>query len=132
MRRLSSFWFLWAGLNGALSVALAAYAAHGMADAGEYLTSLMDKATQQQGLHAAVLAGAAALSLARPSRLLHAAAALFALGMLLFCGTLYGLAFAILPTAALAPVGGTSLIIGWVLLGLAGARLACRPTPPPG
>ncbi|WP_019644433.1 DUF423 domain-containing protein [Novispirillum itersonii] len=121
---MTSFWFLWAGLNGALSVALAAYASHGMAGSGEYILSLMDKATQQQGLHAVALAVTAALLHWKPSRLLHGAAALFAVGMLLFCGTLYGLAFGVLGSAALAPVGGTGLITGWLLLGIAGALTA--------
>ncbi|GAB3129912.1 DUF423 domain-containing protein [Novispirillum itersonii] len=132
MRRLSSFWFLWAGLNGALSVAMAAYAAHGLSGAGDYVVGLMDKATLQQGLHATALTATAALSVWKPSRLLHAAAALFSVGMLLFCGTLYGLIFAVLPTTALAPVGGSSLILGWIILGVAGARLACRTAPSPG
>lgn len=125
---LSRFWFLWAGLNGALSVALAAYAAHGMADADPYLQSLMQKATQHQGLHAAVLAGLAGLSLWRPGRLLHVAAALFSMGLLLFCGALYGIALGGLATAAIAPFGGSSLIAGWLVLGVAGACL-CRRTP---
>lgn len=126
MRMLSSLWFLWAGLNGAAAVGLAAYAAHGMADRGDYILGLMDKATQMQGLHAAVLAGVAALTLWAPSRLLHGAAALFSIGILLFCGTLYGLAFGVLPTGRFAPFGGTSLMIGWLVLGLAGAALARR------
>ncbi len=44
--------------------------------------------------------------------------ALFATGILLFCGSLYGKAFGQWPSS-LAPVGGLALILGWVLFGIA-------------
>ena len=45
----------------------------------------------------------------------------WAIGVLLFCGSLYGLAFAEL-RASLAPAGGVLLIAGWLLVGMSAWR----------
>ena len=47
-------------------------------------------------------------------------------GVLLFCGSVYTLAIAGAPVGALAPVGGTLLMVGWALLALSALR-ARRP-----
>ena len=46
------------------------------------------------------------------------AGAAFALGTLLFCGSLYSHALYALDLGIVAPIGGTLLMLGWMLLGL--------------
>ena len=69
-------------------------------------------AVQMQGWHALALLF---LGVWRAGLLARLAGAAFVLGVLLFCGSLYGLAFAGL-RAPLAPAGGVLLMLGWVLL----------------
>lgn len=117
-------WLVMAGLHGALSVALGAYAAHGMAEADASVASLMEKATRYQMVHAVALLAVGGLqiigpSLGRPVRWLALSGALFALGLVLFPGALYAIALGGLPMAWLAPYGGISMILGWLVLTLA-------------
>jgi uncharacterized membrane protein YgdD (TMEM256/DUF423 family) len=77
------------------------------------LAKLVDTAATYQLIHAAVLLWLAG----SPRRGLGWARWLFLAGIVLFCGTLYLKAFALWPAAvALAPVGGTSFIAGWIVL----------------
>jgi len=77
------------------------------------LAKLVETASTYQLIHAAVLLWLAA----SPRRALAWARWLFLIGTLLFCGTLYLKAFAVWPGAvALAPWGGTSFILGWLVL----------------
>jgi uncharacterized membrane protein YgdD (TMEM256/DUF423 family) len=44
-------------------------------------------------------------------------------GVLIFCGTIYALAFgAPRVLGAITPIGGLSLIVGWMLLGISALR----------
>lgn len=97
-------------------VAMAAYAAHGMAVASAADRQRMVGAIALQGLHALLLV-TIALS-PRPGLLLQMAAACVVLGVLLFCGSLYGAVFAGWSTAP-APFGGGLLMLGWLLLAVA-------------
>jgi uncharacterized membrane protein YgdD (TMEM256/DUF423 family) len=116
-----------AGLCGATAVALAAYAAHGLVDAGPYVTDLMDKATRYQMLHALALLGIAALhDMAGGSLLLRLAAALMAAGVVLFCGALYAIALADWPWAGAAPFGGMAFVLGWLCVSLSVFRLGTK------
>jgi len=67
---------------------------------------------------ALVLAGVWA---ARGGRLALCAGAAFGLGVLLFCGDVYALAFAGLHLSV-APAGGILLMAGWLLLGVSALR----------
>jgi len=105
-----------AGLLGAAGVAIAAAASHGGdASLGIVANFLL--------FHAPVLIG---LSLAPRSRLLTAGGYVLVLGLALFCGDLAMRSVAggaLFPFAA--PAGGTTLIVGWLLLAL--AALFVRP-----
>jgi len=96
-----------AGLAGAFGVAAAARASHmGDDNLGIAANFLM--------LHAPVLIG---LSLLAASRIAQTAGLVLAIGLVLFCGDLAMRAFAgtaLFPMAA--PIGGTTLIIGWLLV----------------
>jgi uncharacterized membrane protein YgdD (TMEM256/DUF423 family) len=70
-----------------------------------------------------VLVGVAMLS--RPTPLWNAAAGLMLAGLLIFSGCLYGLVLtgpSFRWLGAVVPIGGVSLIIGWVLLAVGAWR----------
>ena len=50
------------------------------------------------------------------ARLAHWAGAAFVVGLVLFCGAVYALALGGLRLPMLAPVGGSLLMLGWLLL----------------
>jgi len=113
------------GLTG---VALGAFAAHGLKASlsAEYL-AIFQTAVLYQLIHALALFGVALLSLQAPGRLLQAAGALFAIGILLFSGSLYLLTLTgIGKLGIVTPLGGTAFLAGWLCLGLAGWRLQRR------
>ncbi len=115
-----------AGLHGAIAVALGAYAAHGMGtDFTAEAIVRVETASVFQLVHAAALAGAAALALCGRSRAAGRSVglAIFAhgLGTLLFSGALYGVTFIGWGSfGAIAPIGGILLICGWLALAAAG------------
>ena len=70
--------------------------------------------------HAVALLGLAALMDRRSNAWLSRAALLWVVGTVLFSGSLYGIVFAgINALGAITPLGGLTLIAGWVLAGLA-------------
>ena len=104
-------WQLAAGLSGAIGVIAGALGAHVVADA--QLTKFVDTASTYQLIHAAVLLWLSG----SPRRAAGWARWLFLAGTLLFCGGLYLKAFGVWPAAvAVAPLGGTSFIVGWLVL----------------
>lgn len=116
-------WVALGALAGLMAVAAAAGAAHLPVEAGE--ARAIASAVQMQGWHALALLGCGLWG-ARGGTLAHAAGAAFALGTLLFCGTVYAGALGGPHLGVLAPVGGSLLMLGWALLGLSALR---RPTP---
>jgi len=113
---MARLWLLLGGVSGALAVGFGAYAAHGFPDAPQ-AAQWVEKASRYQMYHALALLALAGLQ-KDGGRLTALAGLLFTVGTLLFCGTLYVLAIAEWPIAWLAPYGGTSLILGWLLLGV--------------
>jgi uncharacterized membrane protein YgdD (TMEM256/DUF423 family) len=114
--------FVCAGsLAGALAVAAGAVAAHalpkGMDAAG---VAAVRSAVQMGGWHALALVAAGLWVRQAPaslSRLLGVAAGWgFLAGMLLFCGAILAHHLAGLPTGSLAPFGGVTLILSWLVL----------------
>lgn len=122
-------WLGLAGVNGAMAVALGAYAAHGLSGSGVQVIEWMEKAVRYQLAHALGLGLVVVLLLVLPAqagsragtvtRLLNATGALWTAGILFFCGTLYTLALSGANIAFLAPIGGFSFIFGWISLLLA-------------
>ncbi|AUG52751.1 DUF423 domain-containing protein [Thalassospira marina] len=114
-----------AGLSGMVAVALGAFAAHGMA--GEdmaYARELVEKGAHYQLVHAVAIVAVAVFALVRPNiRLLAFANAAFLLGTLLFCGSLYAIAFSnIRAFGMVAPLGGISFMAGWLMVAIAGFK----------
>ena len=105
----------------ALATVVGALSAHALkprlaADRYEVLQT----AVLYQFLHALGLLGLGLLSDRLQMRLLHAAAWLVFIGVVLFSGSLYLLLLGAPRTlGALTPIGGLSLIVGWCLAALA-------------
>lgn len=111
-------------LNGLAAVALGAVGAHLL----EGTTAVSDAEVLSTALtfhlvHAATLVGMGGLTSQMLPTLLGAASWALGLGMIVFCGALYAVAFG-LPDeiGAAAPVGGGLLLLGWLLLAIAAAR----------
>lgn len=119
-------WLTLGAVNGFFSVALGAFAAHGLKGRlSEQMLGVFDKGVDYQGFHAVALLAAGLLLLLQPdSRPLKWAAALFLGGILLFSGSLYLLALSgVGAWGAVTPFGGTAFLLGWVLLGIGAWRL---------
>lgn len=113
-------WVVLAGLCGVMAVAFGAYAAHGLAG-DPVAQTWVERASQYQLLHALALLAVDRLA-ADGRRLAHGAAALFAAGIVLFCGSLYVRAItgAAFPIPMVTPAGGMSFMAGWLVLAVAG------------
>ena len=109
---------VFAALNGALAVALGAFAAHG---AGPAIKSLLTTGASYQLAHA-VLAVAIAVWPGRPG-LATLAGWLAALGGLIFAIALSMIGLLSLPAMGMvAPIGGLLMIAAWLLLAFAAFR----------
>lgn len=110
-------WIVIAALSGALAVVAGAFGAHGLRGrvAAESLQA-WTTASQYHLLHSVVLL-ALALYAAQSGRTVQWPATLFALGILLFSGSIYAL---VLTRASwlgpVTPLGGLCLIAGWLAL----------------
>lgn len=112
---------LMAAFFGATGVALGAFGAHGLADILEAngREDTFRTATLYHLVHALALFGLGILATQVNSSLLNYAGYAFVAGIVLFSGSLYILSiFDVRIMGAVAPIGGTAFIIGWVLLGV--------------
>ena len=114
-------WLLCAGVYGFVSVALGAFAAHGLESSlGATRLGWIETGARYQALHALALLGVALLQAqagAATVRPLALAGGAFALGALLFPGGLY-LAGIVGWTVLIpvVPVGGGAFLVGWLAL----------------
>lgn len=114
-----------AAFFGFTGVGLGAFAAHGLKNrlTPEYLTIFHTGVTYQL-VHTLALLGVALLVTQIPGRLLTWAGASFAIGILLFSGSLYLLTLTgISKLGIVTPFGGLAFLAGWLCLGLAAWRL---------
>jgi uncharacterized membrane protein YgdD (TMEM256/DUF423 family) len=114
-------WLALGAFNGALSVALGAFAAHALSGRlTERFLSAFEKGVEYQGMHAFALLVVGLLLLQQPQgRLVQWAGWLFLGGILLFSGSLYALALSgVSRWGVVTPFGGTAFLLGWVLLGV--------------
>jgi uncharacterized membrane protein YgdD (TMEM256/DUF423 family) len=128
-------WIAVGAVLGAIGVALGAYGAHGLEKqlaawgyAGDELAKRLanhETAVRYQMWHALAIALVGVALLSRPAPLWNAAAGLMLAGVLIFSGCLYGLVLTgpnFRWLGAVVPIGGVSLIIGWVLLAVGAWR----------
>lgn len=115
-------WAPWlVGAAGASAVLLGAFGAHALRGVLDPMgRELWHTASQYHFWHALALAIAC---LGTPGRARRFAIAAFAVGIVLFCGSLYALALgAPRWCGAITPLGGLAFIAGWIALGLAFRR----------
>ena len=111
---------LLAGLFGAVAVAFGTFAAHGLKD--PKAVEWMHTAGLYAGLHGLALLGLAGLS-RTGFRIFRGTGALFAVGVLLFSGSLALMAFgAPRWLGMVTPIGGLAFMFGWMLVLFSGAR----------
>lgn len=119
-----TIWIIIGSLAGALAVGFGAFGAHGLrerldADA----LAVFDIAARYQMYHAFALLAVGFLALRVDNLTVRIAGCAFVLGIVLFSGSLYGLALTGQRwMGMITPVGGLSFIVGWVALALAAYR----------
>ncbi len=109
---------------GALSVALGAFAAHSLKEKiSDYAVSIFETGVRYQFYHVFALLTAGILYKDFQTRFIKWSGILFITGIILFCGSLYVLAFikaAVVPgydwVGAITPIGGLCFIAGWLCL----------------
>lgn len=117
-------------LLGALAVALGAFGAHGLKKIADADTvSTFQTGVQYQMYHALALLAVGILFERFPNRSTKAAGICFILGIALFSGSLYALAFlkatdrvGLEGIGIITPFGGLAFILGWVFLFLGVVR----------
>ncbi len=119
-------WFLIAAINGFLAVAAGAFGAHALqAKLGGHAMQVFETGARYHMYHALSI-GLAALAMRGAAAVPAAVAAGFFLGgIVLFSGSLYGLALTGARGLALVtPFGGLSFLVGWIALAWAATRIA--------
>ena len=110
--------FALGALFGGLAVAAGAFGAHALRDqlAPDRLAQF-ELAVRYQMYHALALIATGYAAQRWPASTANAAGWAFVIGILIFCGTVYALAFGS-PRwfGAITPIGGIALIGGWALL----------------
>lgn len=122
---MARIWLTLGAVFGLLSVTLGAFGAHGLRGrVADDLLSTWGTGADYLGMHALALLACGLLALHLPgSRLIGAAAWCFAVGSLLFSGSLFALVLSgVRGLGAITPFGGTLLIAGWALLALGAWR----------
>lgn len=128
MAMLTRVCLFFGGLNGLIAVAAGAHGRHGVLDPGA--REMFAIGAEYQMAHAlALLALAWLASRETTPRLLALIAALgFAVGAVLFAGSLYWFGqFGAVPVRGAAPLGGMCLMAGWLCLVLIAVVPARRP-----
>ena len=107
-----------------LAVALGAFGAHGLRQRlSPDMLAIFETGVRYHVYHALALLVVAWVADKNPESLANAAGWAFALGIVVFSGSLYILSISgIRWLGAVTPLGGVALLVGWVLLFLAAAR----------
>lgn len=115
-----------AAFFGFTGVALGAFAAHGLKGRlTEQYLAIFHTGVTYQLVHTLALLGVALLATQLQSRLVTWAGFCFALGIVLFSGSLYLLTMSgIAKLGIITPIGGVAFLVGWLCLGLAAWRLS--------
>jgi uncharacterized membrane protein YgdD (TMEM256/DUF423 family) len=121
-----------ASLFAGLSVALGAFASHGLKDKlSDRALEIFETGTRYQMYHALALLFVALLlmqpALAQPAiaqSWLNAAGYAFIAGIVIFSGSLYALSFSgVKVLGAITPIGGVAFMVGWGCLAIAAFSL---------
>jgi uncharacterized membrane protein YgdD (TMEM256/DUF423 family) len=122
-------WLVVAGVSGALAIALGAFGAHGLesslaeATDGAKRLGWWQTAAHYHLIHSLALVGVAWLRDDGPRRAVTVAGVAFALGVLLFSGSLYLMTVTnVRALGMVTPFGGTAFIVGWIAMAWAGFK----------
>lgn len=110
---------------GGLSVAAGAFGAHALrAQLEPRMLEVFETAARYQMYHALALFAAAWLAQQTEAPAAQVAGWAFVVGIVLFSGSLYAMAFTgVRALGAVTPVGGVAFMVGWAALALAALRL---------
>ncbi len=123
---MGQFFLVSAALSGVLAVSLGAFGAHALSSRLDaHAMGVFETAVQYHFYHTLALLAVGVLALGFPgTTLLRSSGALFLLGLLVFCGSLYLLSFTgIRWLGAITPLGGLAFIAGWACLAAASWKL---------
>lgn len=113
-------WLLLGAVNGLVAVAAGAYGRHRLEGSGEGSIDAFLVGVDYQMWHALALLATAWLADRWPeSKAVSVAGGAFALGIVLFSGTLYGLGVTGEVVEGAAPAGAVALMVGWAALAFA-------------
>lgn len=117
---MARLFLLLAAFSGFTSVALGAFAAHGLRhQLSPESLAVFQTGVQYQQLHTLVLLAVALLLQRQAGRLLTLSGGFFVAGMLLFSGSLYALTLTGFgKLGIITPLGGVAFMLGWLLLGI--------------
>ena len=123
---MARIFLLLATISGFTGVALGAFAAHGLRTRlPEGMLAVFQTGVQYQLWHTAALIGVGLLLLRQPDSLpLKVSGGLFAVGILLFSGSLYLMTLAGLRVGMVTPMGGVCFLAAWLCFGI--AAWGCR------
>lgn len=115
---MERLFFILGSLSAFLSVALGAFAAHGLkARLAPEMLQIFDVGVRYQMYHALGLLAAGWAWSHWPVTSVSAAGWLFVAGTLIFCGSLYLLSWTGLRwLGAITPIGGAAFLLGWLAL----------------
>lgn len=117
-----NIWILLGGLNAALAVGAGAYGWHALGATPD-IRDIFMMGSQYQMWHAIALVAVGLVLSHGPSKALTGAGICFQAGIVLFSGTLYSFGgLSLIPVTGAAPFGGGLLMLGWLLLGVQGAK----------
>ncbi len=124
---MAKYFLVIAAFSGLSSVALGAFGAHALK--GKLAPDLMavyQTAVQYHFYHTLSLLAVAMLLLQFPRHsVLAASGGCFTVGLVLFCGSLYALAFSgVRWLGAITPLGGLAFMLGWLALAWFGIKQA--------
>lgn len=119
-----TIWIMIGSLAGALAVGFGAFGAHALRERLDPdALAIFDLAARYQMYHALALLAVGFMALRVDSLTVRIAGGGFALGILLFSGSLYVLAISGQRwLGMITPIGGVALIAGWVALAMAAFR----------
>ncbi len=123
---MERLFLIFAGVNGFLSVALGAFGAHGLrgrlgaaSDAARRI-EVWETAARYHMAHALAFGLVAYLATRVPGPVTSYAGYSFLAGIVIFCGSLYALAFSgVRVLGAITPIGGLCFLAGWACVVLA-------------
>ena len=116
------FWIRLGAILAGLAVAAGAFGAHVIRNrVSTRMLEVFETGAHYQIVHALALIAIGLIAMQRSSTALNVAGIAFAIGILLFSGSLYALSISgITKLGLITPLGGIAFLVGWTALAVAG------------